>query len=121
MLLRATRSIAAGEEILHAYDLSSDYDTRMESLMRTWGFSCDCKLCVADKADSEEVRSKRRELEREADALIEKGEGSSRLAVVKARRLVREIEGTFDEERYKGLPKMAVARVQKWISEAGKR
>jgi hypothetical protein len=121
MLLRATRSIAAGEEILHAYDLSSDYDTRMESLMRTWGFSCDCKLCVADKADSEEVRSKRKKLEREADALIEKGEGSSRLAVVKARRLVREIEGTFDEERYKGLPRMAVARVQKWISEAGKR
>jgi tetratricopeptide (TPR) repeat protein len=120
MLLRATRSIAAGEEILHAYDLSSDYDARVEALMRTWGFSCDCKLCVAEKADSEEVRSKRRELEREADALIEKREGS-RLAIVKVRRLMREIEGTFDEERYRELPRMALTRVQRWISEAGKR
>jgi tetratricopeptide (TPR) repeat protein len=120
MLLRATQSIAAGEEILHAYVLSSDYDARVEALMRTWGFSCDCKVCVADKADSEEVRSKRRELESEADALIENRE-SSRLAVMKARRLMREIEGTFDEERYRGLPRMAVTRVQKWVSEAGKR
>ncbi|KAH8784313.1 hypothetical protein BGZ57DRAFT_925311 [Hyaloscypha finlandica] len=120
MLLRATRSIASGEEILHAYDLSSDYDARVEALMRTWGVSCDCKLCVADKADSGEVRSKRRELEREADALIEKRE-DSRLAIVKARRLMREIDGTFDEERYRMLPRMAVTRVQKWISEAGKR
>jgi hypothetical protein len=110
----------AGEEITHAYDLSSDYDARLETLMRTWGFRCDCKLCVADKEDSAAVRKKRRELEREANALVEKGE-AGRLAAVKAKRLVREIEGTFNEERYRGLPRMALMRIQKWIVEAGKR
>ncbi|PMD34169.1 SET domain-containing protein [Hyaloscypha variabilis F] len=120
MVLRATRPIAAGEEITHAYDLSSDYDARMETLMRTWGFRCDCKFCVAEKKDSAAVRKRRRDLEREASALVEKGE-TGRLAVVKAKRLAREIEGTFDEERYSGLPRMALMRIQKWIVEAGKK
>jgi len=120
MLLRATRPIACGEEITHAYDLSSDYDARMDALMRTWGFKCDCKLCVAEEGDSAAVRKRRTELESEANALVERGE-TSRLAVVKAKRLVREMEGTFDEERYRDLPRMALVRTQKWIAEAGKR
>jgi len=120
MVVRATQHMPAGEEITYAYDLSSDYDARLETLMRTWGFRCDCKLCVAEKEDSAAVRKKRRELEREANALVEKGE-AGRLAAVKAKRLVREIEGTFNEERYRGLPRMALMRIQKWIVEAGKR
>jgi hypothetical protein len=120
MVLRATRPISAGEEITHAYDLSSDYDARMETLMRAWGFRCDCKLCVAEKKDSAAVRKRRRDLEREAGTLVEKGE-TGRLAVVKAKRLAKEIEGTFDEERYRGLPRIALMRIQKWIVEAGKR
>jgi hypothetical protein len=98
MLLRATRPIASGEEITHAYDLSSDYDARREALMRTWGFKCDCKLCVAEEEDSSAVRKRRRELEHEANVLVERGE-TSRLAVVKGKRLVKEIEVNFDEAR----------------------
>ncbi|CAN8104594.1 unnamed protein product [Discula destructiva] len=46
MLVRAKRHIAAGEELLHSYiDETSSYDSRQESLMRTWGFECECSLC----------------------------------------------------------------------------
>ncbi|KAE9379406.1 SET domain-containing protein [Stipitochalara longipes BDJ] len=120
MVLRASQPIAAGEEITHAYDMSSDYDARTEALMRTWGFRCDCKMCVAEKGDSAAVRKKRRELELETNALVERGE-RGRLNIAKAKRLLRDIEGTFDEERYKDLPRTALMRIQKWIAQAGER
>lgn len=46
MLVRAKRSISAGEEILHSYvDERSSYKARQEALVTTWGFECGCGLC----------------------------------------------------------------------------
>jgi hypothetical protein len=120
MVLRATRPIGAGEEIMHSYDESSDYDARTAALMNTWGFTCTCALCIAEKADSPALRKKRRELESEANALVEREEAvtAKRLSIVKARRLVKSINDTYDDERYNGLPRMALLRVQKWLTEA---
>jgi tetratricopeptide (TPR) repeat protein len=120
MVLRATRAIAAGEEITHAYDESSDYDARTKALMNTWGFVCRCALCKAEKEDDPAVREKRRELEGEASVLVEREEarGAKRLVVLKARRIKRGIEDTYDDERYNGLPRMALMRIQKWLDEA---
>jgi hypothetical protein len=120
MVLRATRPIGAGEEIMHSYDESSDYDERTAALMNTWGFTCTCALCIGEKGDSPALRRKRRELENEASALIEREEAvmAKRLSIVKARRLVKAINDTYDNERYNGLPRMALSRVQKWLTEA---
>lgn len=123
MVLCATRKIASGEEISHSYDGSSDYDARSAALMNTWGFACDCKLCVAEKGDSPEVRKKRRELEGEAEALVE-GEvpgRARRMVVLKAKRLEKSIGETYDGKRYKGLPRMALLRIEKWLAEANAR
>lgn len=117
MILRATRKIAAGEEITHCYDGTSDYENRRKALVDTWGFECGCKLCVAEKEDSGEKRKKRRDLELEAEALMEKRDAGKRMAVLRARRIVKELEETYDE-RYKDLPKLAMARVQKWLDQA---
>jgi len=120
MVLRATQPIGAGEEITLSYDESSDYDARTPALMNTWGFTCTCALCVAEKADGPPLREKRRELEREADALVERdvAVGAQRLTIVKARRLARSISDTYDEERYNGLPRMALLKIQTWLAEA---
>ncbi|KUJ15993.1 SET domain-containing protein, partial [Mollisia scopiformis] len=120
MVLRATRAIAAGEEITHSYDSSSDYDARSAELMKTWGFTCDCALCTAEKNDSPAVRKKRRELENDANLLVERNApvGAKTLSIVKARRLVKLINDTYDVERYKGLPRLALSRIQKWLNEA---
>jgi hypothetical protein len=123
MVLRATRPIGAGEEIVHSYDESRDYDARTAALMNTWGFACTCALCIAEKADIPALRKKRRELESEVNALVERDEAvtAKRLSVVKARRLVKSINDTYDNERYNGLPRMALSRVQKWLTEATSR
>jgi tetratricopeptide (TPR) repeat protein len=120
MILRATRTIAAGEEIFHAYDESSDYDARQASLMTTWGFECKCKLCKAEAKDSLEVRNKREELRGEADALVarEPWAGAKRLTIIKAQRIARGIDETYAKGRYDGLPKMAGRSVLEWLAKA---
>jgi tetratricopeptide (TPR) repeat protein len=120
LVIRATQPIAAGEEIFHAYDESPDYDTRQASLLTTWGFECKCTLCEAEKADGAEVRAKREELRGEADAFLarEHWADAKRLAVVKAQRIAKGIEETYDKDRYKGLPKLAGRAINEWLSKA---
>jgi hypothetical protein len=85
MVLRATRPILSGEEITHSYDETSDYDERSAALMKTWGFKCNCALCIAEEADSPALRNKGRELESGANALIEREEAvrAKRLYILK--------------------------------------
>ncbi|KAF2822589.1 SET domain-containing protein [Ophiobolus disseminans] len=120
MILRATRAIKAGEELFHAYDETSDYETRQASLVTTWGFECKCRLCEAQKKDSEEVRRKREELRGEADAFLarEHWANAKRLTIVKAQKIAKGIEQTYDAERYRNLPKTAGNGIQEWLARA---
>ncbi|KAI9782867.1 MAG: hypothetical protein M1816_001687 [Peltula sp. TS41687] len=123
MVVRATAPIGAGEEIFHSYDESSDYDTRRAALMTTWGFECDCALCAAEKADNPAVRKKRRELAAEADAFVQREHrvNAKRLTIAKAQRLLRAIDETYDANRYKGVPRVAIQKIQDWLAKASPR
>jgi len=120
MIFRAFRPITAGEELFHTYDESSDYDARQEALMITWGFECNCALCAADRDDDPAVRKKRRELAGEADAFVEREHWANvkRLTIVKAQRLAKAIDETYDEERYKGVPRVATLSILGWLAKA---
>lgn len=120
MILRATRAIKAGEEITHTYDASHDYDERAAALMNTWGFACACKLCAAEKADGPALRKKRKELETDVDRFVssEKAIGAKRLVVLKAKRISKSIEDTYDAQRYKDLPRTAMDGIQQWLAAA---
>jgi tetratricopeptide (TPR) repeat protein len=123
LIIRATRAISAGEEIFHAYDESSDFDARQASLMTTWGFECNCRLCEAEKKDSAEVKNKREELRGEADAFVarEPWAGAKRMTIIKAQKIARGIQETYNKERYEGLPKMAGRVIEEWIKKASPR
>ncbi|KAK4244352.1 hypothetical protein C7999DRAFT_17383 [Corynascus novoguineensis] len=123
MIIRAIKDIAAGEEIVHSYDESGDYEARQQALMTTWGFECACALCAAEKGDDAAVREKRAKLVREGDEFL-KSAGSStnkRLAIVKAKRLLAAIDETYDEKKYRGLPRLATRRLQQWLTAASAR
>ncbi|KAI1765780.1 SET domain-containing protein [Hypoxylon sp. FL1150] len=120
MVLRAAQPIAAGQELFHTYDRSSDYDTRQRALMTTWGFECECELCVVEKTDDPGVRKRRKDLAEEVDVFVQK-EGwanAKRLTIVKAKRLARDIEGTYDGEKYEGMPRLAIRTIQEWLALA---
>lgn len=123
MIVRATRRIVAGEEILQRYDESTDYNVRTASLQRTWGFNCKCGLCLAEEADGPSIREMRKELENEASRFMEreKAAGANRILVNKAKRLRQEIYETYDRKRYKGLPRPGLIQIERWLEEAGAR
>ncbi|OLN93218.1 SET and MYND domain-containing protein [Colletotrichum chlorophyti] len=122
MILRAARPITAGEEIFISYSESSDFDERQQALMTTWGFECDCALCTAERADNPATRKKRRELASEAEQFVEqvKWTDAKRLALTKAQRLARAIDGTYDAERYRGLPRVATQGIREWLVRASR-
>ncbi|EAQ92037.1 hypothetical protein CHGG_00272 [Chaetomium globosum CBS 148.51] len=109
MVIRATKNIAKGEEIVHSYDESGVYDDRQRALMTTWGFECSCALCAVEKAEDPTVLEKRRTLTKEVYAFL-KSVGSSanrKLATSKAKRLAKTIDETYDEKKYRGMPRLA--------------
>jgi hypothetical protein len=120
MVLRATSEIKAGDEVTHTYvQVDSDFEGRRKSLLDAWGFVCDCGLCVAERGDEESVREKRKRLEREAEALMD-DKGGSRLAMMKMRKLGREMEGTYMGKRWEGIPKLAVDRLKERMEKVVK-
>ncbi|KID84328.1 TPR domain-containing protein [Metarhizium guizhouense ARSEF 977] len=120
MLLRATRRIATGEEITHSYDESSDYDSRTAAIQRTWGFKCHCALCAAEEADGPALRKQRLELENEANALLQKENpsGANRISINRAKRLQQSLKDTYNDKRYKDLPRRAMSGLEQWLKTA---
>ncbi|KAK3291039.1 uncharacterized protein B0H64DRAFT_331376 [Chaetomium fimeti] len=120
MVVRATKNIAKGEEIVHRYDESGVYEARQGALMTTWGFECSCALCVVEKGEDPMVQEKRRTLTKEADLFL-KSAGSSankKMATTRARRLVKALDETYDEKKYRGLPRLAKRGVEQWLSSS---
>ncbi|KAK5693418.1 hypothetical protein LTR97_009987 [Elasticomyces elasticus] len=119
MVLRATKDIAKGEEILHAYVLPSVCVTERQMRMETvWGFQCDCELCEAEIKESEEVRERRAAAEEEAgrlanDIVTHLGDAAQRSNVIRqAERLYARLKGTFDVVLYEGLPRAGMTPIQ---------
>ena len=123
MVLRATRPISAGEEIFASYDFSTDYDARQTALMTTWGFECDCALCVAEQADGPALRKRRWELASKADWFVERESwvNAKKLTIAKAQRLARDLDDTYDDKRYKGVSRLATQRIREWLTRASLR
>ncbi|KAJ4147274.1 hypothetical protein LMH87_001809 [Akanthomyces muscarius] len=117
IVLRAARAIPAGEEITHAYDDNGDYDARQALLQKTWGFMCRCKLCTAEEQDGEEVRVKRRALLKEANEFAQSNgpSGARIVAMTKAKRLRKALDDTYDEKRFKDLPRLATKVIDHWL------
>ncbi|CAK1356573.1 hypothetical protein CB0940_12129 [Cercospora beticola] len=123
MILRATRDIKEGEEITHTYSDVPDYDSRAAVLQTTWGFECQCALCEAERTDGKEIRDKRQELMGEVAAFMERESSpktAKRLTVVKAEKLVKNLDATYDAKKWEGLPRRAVEGIRAWVQEAKK-
>ncbi|KAK5686857.1 hypothetical protein LTR17_026782 [Elasticomyces elasticus] len=124
MVLRATREIAKGEEILHAYVMPSFGFTERRMRMETvWGFRCDCKLCEADIEESEEARERRACAEEEAgrlanDIVTHLADAAQRSNIIRqAERLYARLKGTFDPALYEGLPRGGMTPIQAALAQ----
>lgn len=123
MVIRATKNIAKGEEIVHSYDESGLYEARQRALMTTWGFECTCGLCAVEKGEDPMVLEKRRILTKAVDTFLKSVSLSTniKLAVSKAKRLVKSIDETYDEKKYRGLPRLAKKGIEQWLDTTTRR
>jgi hypothetical protein len=125
--MRATRDIEAGDEITNQY-ISPDIDisSRQEQFRATWGFECDCELCLVDSVVSEHERKERRRLFEELKGMVMRlGErGTTVTAIKKIARAVRELEELYTSSKdgqsdaYAKLPRLALVHPTLFLTEA---
>ncbi|KAF2266270.1 SET domain-containing protein [Lojkania enalia] len=124
--LRATRDIAAGEEITHQYvSPAIDIADRQEQYMGTWNFECDCRLCKVDSSIDEGRRKERLRLFEELKAsVLRLGErGTTITGIKKIARGMRELEALYlpavgEKDVYEGLPRLALVHPSLFLVEA---
>jgi tetratricopeptide (TPR) repeat protein len=121
IIFRATRDIAKDEEITTLYkEVNADYETR-DAAFRTWGFSCDCKLCEADRACP--ATTQRKHLLQQAKEVLGRlpilnATLEPRAAVMMFEDLLAQIENTYPEEFYHGLPRLGLVTLNRYCAYA---
>ncbi|CEI62419.1 hypothetical protein FVEN_g4961 [Fusarium venenatum] len=117
ILFRATRGIASGEEITHTYDESTSYEARQTAFRKTWNFECRCPLCIVQKEESDTLQRLRIQAEDKANRFAESNDPAcaSRVLVRKGKMLRKALEETYDEQRYRGLPRPSLATIDEWL------
>lgn len=120
LILRATRSISAGEEITAQYitpELS--FAARQKSYMDTWGFECDCALCTAEAKVGANVEAQRSRIFEELKGMAQRIGGSPSItALRKFSKRLRDLEALYDDEIYTDLPKLSLVHPTLFLTEA---
>lgn len=112
IILRATKPIAAGEEILINYTSNDNYELRQVLLEQQWGFTCDCPCCKAESEDSYQIRGHRAKLLQEFMQLKETPDPENRAQL---KSLATQLLATFDKQKYDRLPHPFIIEVHEWL------
>lgn len=121
MVIRANREIGIGEEIFLSYcDQEDTYPQRRRHLS-SYGFKCDCPLCVAEDTIPARILNKRAELIDESNNFITTNLASADLTklteniISAAEELLRQLEGTYPDEKYRFLPRLQCVPLAYWL------
>lgn len=93
-IIRATKDLPANTELLFVYrspePLESYQD--VQKGLSSWGFKCECELCLERKATCDTVLQKRRAIDQDLKRLLRNTKFSQ---VTKARQLLHNLEHTY--------------------------
>jgi hypothetical protein len=119
LFLRATRDIEQGEEITSQY-VSPDlvYRARQETFKGTWGFECDCTLCVHDKGVRQEREGERMAVFEELKNTAGKiGARPKTTALKKFAKRLRDLEALYPDTNAE-LPRLCLVHPTLFLTEA---
>ena len=108
LILRATRNIAAGQEICFRYAAPKahhSYD-KMQQELQDWGFRCSCEICTHDMETPNKMKKERAILLEELDIAQKHVKSQDNLADIE--RLLAAIEQTYT------VPAAVVPRLTLW-------
>ncbi|KAI5237154.1 hypothetical protein E4T43_08119 [Aureobasidium subglaciale] len=121
IIFRATRDIAKDEEITTLYkEINADYDTR-DTAFRTWNFSCDCKMCKADRACP--ATGRRKYILQQAKDFLAKlpllnATVEPRKIILMFEDLIGQLEKTYPDELYNDLPRLGLITLNRYCAYA---
>lgn len=125
MIMRATKSLQAGEEILVNYvDPTWHFDKRKRGLA-FYGFACDCPLCVVEATLPDEVLERRKKVERDIARFLEEDSKVDMYwkrppcehTAKRVDELVTAMQATYDDKLYANLPRFECIDLDVWLCE----
>lgn len=95
LILRATRNVAAGQELCFSYAVpKADHSyEKMKENLQNWGFDCRCEICIQDQETLNETKDRRTALLKEWELAAKNVIGEAGLANME--RLLAAIEQTY--------------------------
>lgn len=123
IILRATRDIKKGGEILMPYRLPhADNAVTQAELRKIWGFTCDCTLCAAETTVTQTQKRERKRLLGELNTLLianpraEDQSTASKVGDQTSKRMGR-LETTYDLNAFSGRPRLALVAPGLWLCQ----
>lgn len=97
LIVRATRDLGAGTELLFNYtqpSLGESYE-KIQQGLRPWGFRCSCELCEMERTTTPEAKRQRAKLCKKLQDLEKILRADPKLNISKARVLLTKLEATY--------------------------
>ncbi|KAF2163267.1 hypothetical protein M409DRAFT_26311 [Zasmidium cellare ATCC 36951] len=121
MVIRATKDLNKGDEILMRYKNSEDdIESFQKSMLSAWKFKCSCALCVAEAKTPEPQRQRRLQLIKDARTFLETNQITEQQPpplglIAKAEQLRAKIEASYGQAQFKDLPRQGLHDLSLWI------
>lgn len=124
MIVHALRDIAKDEEILQRYKNPDDDNAEFQNnLSQSWGFTCKCRLCVAEGATPDIPRRVRIAMIKRAKDflehnLISQANPPKAGVIARAEKLRTQVANSYDPTLFKGLPLLGLHDIDHWLCMA---
>ena len=90
-IVRATCDIPADTELTFWYNIPTGESSQMQKGLETWGFQCDCAICIDSKDTAKNLSKKRNNFLKDLEAIL----SANNIDTAKAERLVASIDKTY--------------------------
>lgn len=120
-IVRATRDIAADEEILAPYVVAdADNAVTQQQYEKVWGFTCKCRICTLEPTTPEPQQKERQAAIAEARVFFESNSPASptKASITQAEQLFQKIEKTYDPQSFKDSPRLGLVDLGTWLCRA---
>ncbi|KAI7721533.1 hypothetical protein KC353_g1276 [Hortaea werneckii] len=124
MLVRASKDIAKGQEILIPYlEPDMDHTVTLASLQQQWGFTCHCAICTAEAEVPQTQREKRTALVKKAEQMLSQHEPDlvglpDGLVVAEFEELYSRLQEIYDCKLFAKVPRIALVQVARWLCQS---
>lgn len=121
MIVRATKDIAQGEEILAPYVIAdADNAVTQQQYEKIWGFTCGCHICTLEAKTPPEQRKERQAAIAEAKEFFQNNSPASptKASITRAEQLYEKTEKTYDAEVFKDSPRLGLVDLGVWMCRA---